>query len=161
MITQGTEGLAAASALCCLHAISHLTATDPASGVLGGVRQRYTRAFPFGTRFGGLPFSHILDVIHGVFYPHRSGQALWGHYKPSSNEHAVISHAPAKLAQLKCQRSRRKKVPRWLLRFALHSLSQSLLPPTSVVVNCLSIIAVDLGDNLPNTAILHGRYVRI
>ena len=161
VITQGTEGLAAASALCCLHTISHLTTTDPASRVLDSIRQRYTKAFPFSTQFNDLPFSHILDVIHGVFYPHRSGQAWWGHYKPSSNEHAVVSHALAKLARFEYQRSRRKKVPRWLLRFALHSLSQSLLPPTSVVVNCLSIIAVDLGDDLPNTAMLRGRYVRV
>ena len=39
----------------------------------------------------------------------------------------------------------RGKVPRWIIRFALHSLSLDPLPPTAVIVDCLSIVATDLG----------------
>ena len=42
------------------------------------------------------------------------------------------------------------KVPRWLLRFALHSLSQDPPPPVPVITASLSIIAIDLGCDISN-----------
>ena len=77
---------------------------------------------------------------------------LRGDHKLPSNEQAMVEHALAKTAWLESRQERRGKVPRLLLRFALHHLSQSLLPPTSVVINCLSIIATDL-DCVLNTVI--------
>ena len=71
-------------------------------------------------------------------------QNWWDGYRPSSDEYVIVAHALAKVAKFEYQRNGCRKVPRWLLCFALRSLSQSPLPPTSVVINCLSIIALDL-----------------
>ena len=48
-------------------------------------------------------------------------------------------------------RTRCQKVPRWTLRFALHSLSLYPMPPTSAIADCLSIIAIDLGCDVSNS----------
>jgi hypothetical protein len=176
VIVQGLEELATASAMCCLRAISHLSAMDPMSGVLEDIRQQYTRVFPFKTDFTGLPFSHTLGIIHNVFYPTSRGrgerptyfvlqrqvrQVQWEDYKPSSNEYIIVAHALTKLAWFEYRRRRCEKVPRWLLRFTLHSLSQDPLPPTPVVINCLTIIAIDMGCDPLNTVALDERCVHI
>ena len=181
--TQGSEQLATVSALCCLHALSHLTTIDPKLRVLEGIRQRYARVLKSETNLDGLPFSHTLGVIHKVFYPTRTGimefpsksdqitlytwsarraqRILWEDYRPSSNEHVGVARALAKLARFENWRRGGKKVPRWLLGFALHFLSQDPLPPTSVIVSCLSIIAIDLGCDVPRTTTPDNRYVHI
>jgi hypothetical protein len=174
-ITQGLEQLATASVMGCLRTISHILVMDPTSRILEVVCQRYILVFPLETDFNGLPFAHILHVIHDIFYAIRREHAdyrlqnqwparpriQWEDYKPSNNEHIVVAHALTKIAWFKYPRKRREKVPRWLLRFALHSLSQHPLPPTSVVVDCLSIVAIDLGHNPLNTAALGERCVCI
>jgi len=184
-ITQGLEQLAASSALCCLHTLSHLTVTGPMLRI-EDIRQQYARAFPSEVNFDDLPFSHILGTIHNLFYqtyklravlPTRTDkvtlitwrarwarqvrQVQWKDYKPSSNEHIVVAHALAKLARFEYRRRGHEKVPRWLLCFAFHSLSQDPLPPTSVVINCLSIIAIDLGCCISNTTVMDERCVRM
>ena len=160
VINQGLEGLATASIICCLHTLSHAIATGSTSKVLKGTRRRYTGAFPLRTNFNGSPFFHTLGLIHGILYPPFRHQYIkelcdWmlrGDHKLPSNEQAMVEHALTKIAWLEYHQERRRKVPRLLLRFALHYLSQSPLPPTSVVINCLSIIATDLGCVL-NTVI--------
>ena len=180
VINQGSEELAAMSALCCLHTLSHLRASYPLSRFLDGIRQRYTRVFQSETNFDTLPFSHILGVVHRVFYPTHAGRTSylgkieqetlytwsvgrvqrirWENYVPSSDEHVVVASALARLARFESWR-RKGKVPRWLLGFALHSLSRDPLPPTSVVVSCLSIVAIDLGCYVPGTVICDNRCV--
>ena len=180
VINQGSEELARMSALCCLHTLSHLKASYPLSRFLDGIRQRYTRVFQSETNFDTLPFSHILGVVHRVFYPTYAGRTSylgkieqetlytwsaggvqrvrWENYAPSGEEHVVVASALARLARFESWR-RKGKVPRWLLGFALHSLSQDPSPPTSVVVSCLSIVAIDLGCYVPGTVICDNRYV--
>ena len=177
-IVQGSEQLATVSTLCYLHTLTHLTAIDPR---VEDIRHRYAGVFPPGADFSGLPFSHTLGAIHSVFYqPPRLRATLpthtdeitlitwrapqvqrvqWMDYKSSSNEHVIVACALAKLAWFEYRRSGRKKVPRWLLRFAFHSLSQDPLPPTSVVVDCLLIIAIDLGCRVSNATVLDEKYV--
>ena len=201
---EGLEQLATASALCCLHTLSHLAVADTIVSV-EDVRQRYTGAFPPETNFDNLPFSHTLGAIHTIFYQTRKfrvglpirtdqmtlitwraqlalrnhwwedgkpstdervivadacafgGEARpawrvqWEDYKPSSGEHNIVASALAKLARFEYRRRGHRKVPRWLLRFAFHSLSQHTLPPTSVIADCLSIVAIDLGCDISNT----------
>ena len=164
VVTQGMEQLARVTVLCCLHTLSYLTITVPAWRGLNGARQRYVRAFPFWTNFDDLRFSHTLSPIHRTFYTGRHFTCWqtpqWEDYKPSSSEHVIVAHALTKIARFGYRWRRREKVPRWLLRFALHSLSQFPLPPTSVVVDCLSIIAIDLGCDPSNVATLDERCVR-
>ena len=159
-ITQGFEQLATVSAICCLHILPHLVTTDPAQGILEDSRQRFTRVLPQGTYIYDLP---VLGVIHTIFHsrspPYRRWCIWWEDYKPSRNEHIVVAHALAKISRFEYRRRRHERVSRWLLHFALHSLSQSPLPPTSVIINCLTIIAIDLGYNSPTTGTLDERCV--
>ena len=72
----------------------------------------------------------------------------------------MVISTVAKLAQSEYRGQR--KVPQWTLHFVLHFLSQDPLPPPSVVIECLSIIAIDLDCELPSTGhtILDEGYVR-
>ena len=153
-ITRGLDQLATVSATCLLRTFSHLSTTDPTSNVLTDIRQRYSRVFPPWTNFDGLPFFHTLDAIHRVIHPHLD---RWWHgwedYWPPSYEHAIFAHALTKLAQSEYRKENRLPggVPPWITRFVVHSLSLDPLPPTSVVVDCLSIVAMDLGCNVSST----------
>jgi hypothetical protein len=150
VVMQGLEQLAAVSALCFFHTISHLSVMDPTSSMLEDVRQRYTKVFPPKVDFRGHEFSHTMNVIHSVFI--RSGERWrfqWSNYKPSSDEHTIVAHTLVKLVQFKYRRT--GKVPRWILHFALHSLSLDPLPPTPIIADCLSIIAVDLDCDVSKT----------
>ena len=89
----------------------------------------------------------------------RPWRVQWEKYKPSGDEQIVVASALAKLARFEYRRRGHRKVPRWLLRFAFHSLSQQPLPPASVLIDCLSIIAIDLGCNFLESATPHKRCV--
>ena len=167
-ITQGSEQLAAVSAQCCFQMLPHLIAIHPTPRVYENIRQRHIRTFLPWTNFEHLP---VLGAIHTELCsgPHAdrldrrmaTKQMRWEDHKLSGDEHVAIARVLAKLSQVKYQRSGREKVPRWLLRFVLHSLSQSPLPPTSVVIDCLSIAAIDMGyDSSTTTTTLDERCVR-
>ena len=182
VINQGSEELAMMSALCFLHTLSHLKIEYPPSRSLNGIREQYTKVFRPETNFDSLPFSHTLGAIHRVFYPIRPGQidymgipiqktlytwsvtevqrVRWESYTPSSDEHVIVACALTRLARFEGWR-REGKVARWLLRFALHSLSQDPQPPVSIIVNCLTIIAIDLGCRIPNPMTSDDRYIYI
>jgi hypothetical protein len=172
VINQGSEELATISAMCCLHTLSYLRVTYPLPGSLDGIRGRYTRVFQPRVNFNSLPFSQILGVINRVFYPTRPGrmrylgtpeqetlytwstgtpqQVRWENYTPSNGELVIVACALTRLARFENWR-RGNKVPRWLLAFTLRFLSQDPLPPTSIAISCLSIIAIDLGCDVPET----------
>ena len=146
VIVQGLQELATASALGLLIIILHLSAVDSTSRVLDNLRQRYTKVFPVNADFGGHQFYHTMNAVHRLFVRPKGRQVFqWWDYKPSAQEHVTLSHNIMKFTKSEYQRTRRVKVPRWILRFAIHSLSLDPLPPTSVVVDCLLIIATDLG----------------
>jgi hypothetical protein len=70
----------------------------------------------------------------------------WEGSNPSVQEQISVAHALVKVAWSEYQRAEGlRKIPRWVLRFVLHSLSQYPPPPTSVVIDCLFTIAIDLG----------------
>jgi len=161
--TQGLEQLATTSAICLLRTFSHLSVMDPTSRVLVDVRQRYNRVFPPWTNFDGLPFFHTLGSIHNLFHSDYGNLLFgWDDYRPSSHEHLTVARALAKLAQFEYRRRGRRKVPRWILRFALYTLSQDPFPPTPAVTDCLSIIAIDLDCDVScaGAMTLDERYVR-
>ena len=163
VITQGMEQLAPATALSCLHTLSHLAFTDPTLRTLGNTGQQYVRAFPHRTDFSTLPFSHTLYLIHGIFHHGTlfgmQWMPQWEDYKPSSDECAIVSHAATKIAWFKYQRGGTLEWLNWLPLFVLHFLSQSPLPSTSVIVDCLSIIAIGLGYDPFSSTISDERYV--
>jgi len=152
VVVQGLEPLATVSALCFFHTISQLSTVDPASSVLKDVNQRYNKIFRASTNFRGHQFSHAMNAIRWVFV--RSAYRrhfTWDKYKPPGDEHIVVSQTLLKLPQFGYQRTQEMKVPRLILRFALHFLSPDPLPPTPVVADCLSIVAIDLDLEVPNT----------
>ena len=170
VITQGMEQLVAVSALCCLHMLSHLTTTDPQSMVLLDTCHRYYMIFPGYLTYNHSPLPLALRLLH-VMVPYRLlgrfvtycwedvQRVEWEACNLSSNDHAVTARALAVIARVDPDMD--GKVSSWLLRFVLHSLSQSPPPSTSVVISCLSIIAGGLRCDPPNTAILDERCVRI
>ena len=147
--THRSEKLETMSAMCLFHTLSHLSVADSTSTVVMDVRQRYHRAFPSDTDYKGYPLYRTLGAIHNTLCPDRDHRWLdWGDHKSTAHEHIVVTRALARLAQSEYQRREPRKVPRWVLRLALHPLSQGLPPQTSVTVNCLTIIAVDLGCDI-------------
>jgi hypothetical protein len=152
--TQGPERLAMVSATSLLRTFAHLSAMDPTSAILADVHQRYIGVFPPGIRFDSLPFSHTFGAIHSLFYPH---QRYWWiqqrDSRSSDQEHAIVIRALAELAESKYRRRRngRNKVPRWILASVMHSLVQNPPLPLLAVVDCLLIIAIELGCDVSST----------
>ena len=157
VITQEYERLATASAICLLHTLSHLLVIDPTSDVLRDVHKRYNFLTRSMTNFDGLPLSETLRTIRQLI---DSGWKYWGYQGRTSNhEHVVFAHALAKLSRSEYQR--KGELPDRILSCVVDFLSRDPLPPTSVVADCLSIIAIDLGCDISRTriAISDGRYI--
>ena len=168
VIAQGSEELAVESILCCLHALSHPTIGDPASGIFRDLKQRYTRTFPITANFEGLPSYHRFCIIHNIFHPSRRwsnsqqqylsrSKIQWEGYKPTNTEHTVL----VQFARFQYHRNDPQRVPRWILHIVHHLLSQGPLPRASVAADYLSIIAMDLGCVVSNAATLDERYVHV
>ena len=152
VVVQGFGELARVSALCLFQTISHLWVMDPASRTLRDVRQHYNSIFPANIVFHGHQFSHTMNAIHKVFIKSVEHHHFkWGHYVSPSDEHTLVAHTLLKLAQFGYQQMGKAKVPRLILRFALHSLSLDPLPPSPVIADCLLIIAIDLDCDISNT----------
>jgi len=146
-VTRGSEHLAGVSAMCFFHVYCYLLSTESTSPVFRDVRQRYKRVFPSHINLQGLPCPTTIGVIHNLFNTRWTGRFVnWRCYDPPTDELVAFSCALAQVAQF--HYSRTMGEAEWLAGFALRFLSQDPLPPTSVVVNCLSIIAADLGCNV-------------
>ena len=147
MITPGSEQLAEISATSFLDAFTQLLSAETTSTIVKDVRQRHKRVFPSLNNLQGLSSPFIAKAIHHLFAGRWERPFLdWRNYNPSADELVPFAHTLAQVAQIEYSRRRdRPKVPRWLIRFALRFLSQSPLPPTSVIVDCLTMIAIDLG----------------
>ena len=151
-ITRGSEQLAEISAMCFLCTFSSLLMAEPTSAIITDLRQQYKRVFP-GTISFHSPTHHLIvaRTVPRLFFGFMSrGSIDWGRYNPSFDELVPFAHALAQVTQLECHRGKHKnrKVPRWLVRFALRFLSQDPLPLASVVIDCLAIVATDLGCNV-------------
>jgi hypothetical protein len=162
IVTRGSEQLAGMSAMCFLRAFSSLSIADPTSTLIRDVRQRYARIFPSRVDLRGLPLPVVISAVHHLFAEPRDRTEInWRSYHPTTDELIPFSRALAQAAQFEYHRGgNQPRVPQWLIRFALRFLSQAPLPPTSVVVDCLSIIATDLGCALPDNRMALGeKYV--
>jgi hypothetical protein len=152
VVVQGLEQLAAVSAMCFLRTLHHLSVMNPTSAVLEDVDVRYYEVFSYRDHFSGLPFHWTMTMIHSlVLQFKRSHDIQWDVQRPSAQECISFARGMAEIAQVKYQQTQHRKVPRWILRFALRSLSLEPLPPASAVADCLSIIAIDLGCDVSNT----------
>ena len=143
----GSEKLAIAASLYLLHVLSGL---DLTSMVAKYMHQHYTRVIPHHVDFTGLPCYHMIDIVHIMFVGKWEGHSFcWTYYAPQPQEHTLFANTVVQIAHK--AKEHQEKVPHWILHFVLHSLSLDPLPSTSVIVNCLSIIAIDQDCNVLST----------
>ena len=162
VIVQGSEELAPVSANGFFRTLHHLATLDPASSFLADLRQRYNDVFPSDIDFADLPFQSTMAKIHtlaGRFGHPRDIQ--WYHHSMSIQEHIPFVRRMAETAQEKYGQTSDGKVPSQILRSVLYFLSLGSISPTSVVADCLAIIATDLGCNVSDVANLDERCVLI
>ena len=161
VVMQGLDQLAAASAKAFFRTLRHLIITNPYSKILADLQRNYCKVFPSELDFTSLPFYSTMAEIHtlaGRFGDPRD--IRWQNYRMSVQEHIPFARHMVQAAQKEYQQSQEKKVPRWILRSALHFLSLSPVSPPSVIADCLTIIAIDLGFEVPETTGLDERCVK-
>ena len=157
VVTRGSERLAEMAISCFLTLLSHFLVIVPGSSVVEDVRQRYRRTFAPSTSFEDLQSSTTMTVIHHLFYTGAHGRGLvrWDNFRPSLPEHGSVVRGLLLIAWSEHRRRGEfKKVPRWILRFVLRSLSQETLPPDDIIADSLLIIGVDLGHSISEGDIL-------
>ena len=160
VITQGLEQLATASANGFFRTLHHLATMDPTSSALVDLQRRYNEVFPSELDPMGLPFCSTMTKIHALAGRFGNPRDIrWPNRRLSVYEHIPIARRMAEAAQSKYQLTQHQKVPRWILRSALYLLSLGPVSPASVVADCLTIVAIDLGCDVSNTVISDERYV--
>jgi len=155
VLTQGSEELGKVAATVLLRMVAYFSAIMPASSALHDVRQKYRRIYPAGTDFRGISFHRIMEVMRSSFHPHSGNLLYWKGYEPSPLEHISMARKLVLLTWADRQRGGRWwKVPRWALRFVLHSLIQDTSPPSPVIADCLLMVAFELGYVIPEDVVL-------
>jgi hypothetical protein len=162
VIIQGLEQLATVSADSFFRTLHHLATMHPTSSFLADLRWQYNEVFPSEVDFTDLPFHSTMSKVHtlaGRFgNPH---DIRCNHQKLPIQEHVPFVRFMAESAREGYQQSQRRKVPRWTLRSVLYFLSLGPVSPASVVADCLTVVAIDLGCDVLNTASLDDRCVQI
>ena len=148
----GSEKAARVACMCLLRALSCM---DWTAMVDEDMFERYASTISPGANFEELLCRHTMRAIHALLFSHKGYWLDWTDYKPHPTEYVFFANALDHVVRARASLVG-SKVPRWVLRFVLHSLSMSLSqdppPPTPTTIACLSIIAVDLGCNISNTS---------
>ena len=165
VILQDLEELATLSARFFLRTFRHLYTMNPTSSTVEDLRQRYDRVFPsVWVDPSSLPFCYTTIATHVLVNQNCKPPKQWkwwGESRPSAQEQIQLAWCIAEAARVGYRQRRRRKVPRWTLRFALESLSLDPPPPPPVVADCLKIVAIDLGLDVSNFKAVDERCVRI
>ena len=165
MVIRGSEVLAKMAATCLLRALSHTFVEHPESDILGDVYKRYKRAFPSMDMLENLPFYHTITAVHSLITGDSPDHIDWDGVDPSTPESPWLVHNFVKIAwrRKKSGQGGHGKVPRWILHFSFHSLLWDPEPPALVVADCLSIAAIDLGCEVPQSDVMEvdKRYLRV
>jgi hypothetical protein len=160
VIMGGLEQHATMAARVLCRTLCQLTVMDPTSSVLTDIRRRYNNLLPFRSYLSGIPFNSTMELIHDfVSQPWNPKNIQWRSHKLPGREHIPFARSMVEVAQVGRQKTQGRKVPRWILRFVLDSLSWDPPPPTSVVASCLLIIAIDLGCDASKVTAFEERYV--
>lgn len=148
---QGREQLATVFSVYFAYAFHRLSATDPKSSVAAHLRECYKDKFPVTA----YPLITIDALVAERWKPNKGWR---DDNRPPTREHVSCARYMAFAARIGYTRTRYTKIPRWVLRFALDSLSLDPQPPTSVVVDCLIILATDMGCHVPGITASEERY---
>ena len=162
VISQGSEELAPASASGFFRILHHLATMDPASSFLTDLQQRYNDVFPSDVDFTDLPFQSTMAKIHtlaGRFGHPRD--IPWHPRTTSIQEHVPFVRSMAEAVRERYGKPQGEKVPSRILRSVLYFLSLGSISPASVVADCLTIVAIDLGCDVSDVANLDERCVEI
>ena len=152
-----SEQVTRVASLCLLHVLSGV---DPIPTAIKDMPQNYAMVIPHHASFEGLLCYHAVDKIHLLsILGWRGDSSEWIDHKPCPQEHVLFTNTLVQVAH--GVREYQWKVPGWILRFVLRSLSIDPPPPTPVIVNCLLIIAIDLGCDvsISGTTTLDKRYI--
>ena len=158
--TERQEKLATLSGRSLFRTWHHLLVVDPTSSVLDDIRRRYKPDFPT-ERIGSMPLAcrYMMLGVHALFTNQWDPSYLeWE--RPPTEEQNLFAQCMAEAAQVRYRHMEKKKIPRWILRFALFSLSLDPSPTTSVVAHCLTIVATDLDCDISTISDLNARYVQ-
>lgn len=140
----GADQLARVASLGLLRAISSIDSTAQ------NLSQHYLGVIPYDANLEHLLCYHTIATIHILFVGKQRGFSFqWIDYQPCPQEYTLFANTLVQAAYK--ARENQRKVPCWILRFVLHSLSLNPLPSTSIAVSSLSIIAIDLGCDLSST----------
>ena len=161
-VTQGLEQLATASANAFLHTLHHLVTTDPTSKTLADLQRRYNDVFPSELDFTNLPFQSTMTEIHTLAGRFGNPRDIrWHNFRMTIREHIQFAQRVLQAAREGYQQTQHRKVPRWILHAALYFLSLGPVSPASVVTDCLTITAIDLGCDVLDVVILDERCVQV
>ena len=157
--TQELEQVTMAFAERFYRTLNHLMVSDPTSSVLEDMHIRYHEVFPHQINFIGFPSRHTIIMIDNLIRGYLSDrQAIWrDDDRPSDDEHVQFARDIAEHAQARYQRQH--QVPEPILNFALDSMFLDPLPPASIVVHCLKVIAIALGCDVSGVSTSDERYV--
>ena len=162
VIVRGLEQLATVSANGFFRTLHYLATMDPTSSALALLQLRYRDVFPSELDFTSLPFHSTMTKIHALAGRFGNPRDIrWHNYKMTLHEHIPFAQRMLQAAQEGYQQTQHRKVPRWILHSTLYCLSLGPVSPPSVIADCLTIIAIDLGCEIPNAAISDERCVQI
>ena len=162
IVMQGLEQLATVSVASFLGTFHNLTIMNPTSSILEDLHRRYIAIFPPEADFTGLPFHSTMTTIHALASRFGNPRYVWWHSRKLSDGECIpFSRCMVEVAQEKYRQSQNVKVPRWILRPAIHFLSLGSVFPPYVIADYLAIIALDLGCNVPDFASSDERCVPI
>jgi len=148
VLAQGLEGLGKVAVVTLLRVVAHFSVVIPASSALYDVRQKYRRIYPIGTDFRGISFHRTTEVMHSSFHPQPRISPYWKDYEPSPLDHTSMARKLVLLAWSDRQcGGRRQKVPRWTLRFVLHT------DAGHAIAGCLLMVAFELGHEISMDAV--------
>ena len=88
---------------------------------------------------------HLLATCFGI--PRYISRRI---HRTPGRGHLPFSRCITEVAQVEYEQAQHQKVPRWILRLVLHFLSLSSAFPPFVVADCLMIIALEIGCDLPD-----------
>jgi len=157
-VCRGSEHGARVASFCLLRALSGI---DLTSATLEDIHHRYVTVIPPDANFEGLLCYHAINAVHATLVDRRTRRSFsWMSDKPYPQERVFFANTLARVAHMGKQHG---KVPRWILRFVFHSLPQDSPSSVPVIIDCLTIVAIDLECDMSegNARNLDERYAHL